>query len=72
MRRKPKKRNKKKECGSKVGHPTKIGAIIHIKKMKGRNFIFHEIHPYKCKFCGLWHVGRSKEIYYDIFDKLLK
>jgi len=64
------KKNKKHSCGSKTGHKTIDGAYGELRSLKKRNFIFHRLRPYKCSYCGKWHVGRTKEINYDAFDKL--
>ena len=66
-----KKKDKRKSCRSKVGHKTQDGAYTHIKKITKTNFIFHKLRPYKCGYCGLWHIGRTKEILYDLFDGLI-
>jgi hypothetical protein len=70
--KKSKKKHKKKSCGSKSGHKTIDGAYGEIRALNKKNFIFHKLQPYKCNYCGMWHVGRSKLIHYDMFDKLKK
>jgi len=67
-----KRRKKRKTCEHKTGHNTKKGAMIAIKKTYKNNFIFHKLQPYKCRFCGKWHIGRTKTIMYEKFDKLLR
>jgi len=65
------KKYKRKECGKKLGHKTREGACIQIKKMTKKSFNFHKLRPYKCKHCGLWHIGRTKEIDYNKFSQLV-
>lgn len=67
-----KKSKVKKGCGSKVGHKTKDEAYAEIRAILKRNFLFHRIHPYRCRYCGKWHVGRTNEILYHRFDELKK
>jgi len=45
--------------------------MIALKKLQKTNFIFHKMRPYKCKFCGKWHIGRTNKIMYERFDDLL-
>lgn len=66
------KKRKKKTCGSKIGHKDRDGAYGEMRSIKKRTFIYHKMNVYKCPYCGKWHVGRSKEILYDKFDKLTK
>ena len=66
-----KRRRKKRTCESKVAHKTKKSAIIAIRSTLQRHFIFHRLKAYKCKYCGNWHVGRTKEILYDRFSELV-
>jgi len=70
-RSRKKKKRKEKACGSKFGHKTIDGAYAEMRSINKRNFIFHQLQPYKCKYCGLWHIGKTKKIYYDKFDQLL-
>jgi hypothetical protein len=65
------KKYKRKQCGKKVGHKTMEGAFVQIKKMSKKNFTFHKLKPYKCKHCGLWHIGRTKQIDYNKFSRLI-
>lgn len=68
--KKKKKKHKKKSCVSKVGYKTIHGARRAIKSMNKKNFIFHELEVYHCKYCKMWHIGRTKRICYEKFDEL--
>ena len=67
-----KRRKKRKTCEHKASHSTKNGAMAAIRKTYKKNFIFHKLAPYKCKFCGKWHIGRTKTIMYEKFDNLIR
>jgi hypothetical protein len=71
MKRSKKKKHKKKSCGSKRGHKTIHGAYAEMRQLNKKHFVFHELQPYKCNYCGKWHVGRTKQIHYDKFDGLV-
>lgn len=61
---------KKKSCDNKHPYPSRGAAMGAIKGMNKRNFIFHKMDAYHCKFCGKWHIGRTKTILYDKFRQL--
>jgi hypothetical protein len=63
-------RKKRKSCRSKIAHSSRDHAMIALKKLQKTNFIFHKMRPYKCKFCGKWHIGRTNKILYEKFDEL--
>lgn len=43
-------------CAGKEGYPNKGVANLVLKKVgKGGN-----VKPYKCRFCGEWHIGRTR------------
>ena len=69
---KRKRRLQKRSCESKVKHKSPKAANIAMKKTLKQNFIFHQMRIYKCKFCGYWHIGRTKKIFYDRFEDLTK
>ncbi len=69
--KKSKKKRIRKSCKSKTGHKSKEGAYGELRSLLKRNFVFHALQPYKCKYCKLWHVGRTKQIHYDRFDELI-
>ena len=66
-----KRRKKRKACELKSSHKTRKAAIIAINKTLEKHFIFHKMRPYKCKYCGMWHIGRSRNIIYNRFKELL-
>jgi hypothetical protein len=49
----------KRICEAKVKHASKEAA----QSVVGSLFTLYEqcTHPYKCKFCGKWHVGSNKK-----------
>jgi hypothetical protein len=49
----PKRRLRRKSCEGKVKHETAGAAWIAAKRTGDG----HETKPYKCKWCGKWHVG---------------
>ena len=65
-------RKKRKSCELKLSHNTRKDAMIAVNKTVEKNFIFHRMQPYKCKYCGNWHIGRSRSILYRRFDDLVK
>lgn len=43
-------------CAGKEGYPNKGVAALVLKKVgKGGN-----VKPYRCEFCGKWHIGRTR------------
>jgi len=72
--RKPHKSRRKKHNSCERKHAYKdIGqALGAIKRLNKKHFIFHQLHPYYCKYCGKWHVGRTRTIIYEKFEKLTK
>ena len=69
---KKKRRKQKKSCQSKVKHKSWKVARMSMKRTLEQNFIFHEMKVYHCKFCGFWHIGRTKGIQYEKFGDLVK
>jgi len=65
-----KRRKKRKACDSKQAHKTKHGAITAMNKTLKKHFIFHKMTPYKCKYCDMWHIGRSRDVIYRRFNEL--
>jgi hypothetical protein len=47
-----KRRIRRRSCESKQRHEDLTGAIAHCKSL---GWLWH---PYKCRFCHSWHVGR--------------
>jgi len=64
-------RRKRKSCDLKSSHKTKQDAIKAINKTLEKHFIFHKMMAYQCKYCGKWHIGRSRIIYYNRFKELV-
>lgn len=50
-----KRKDKARSCAGKVRHPNRIGAIIALKRIKNQ-----QLSAYPCRFCGGWHLGRSR------------
>lgn len=51
-------RNKRrKQCDGKVRHESQRFAIVSLLKSKRE-----DMHPYKCQFCGGWHVGHRQNV----------
>jgi len=51
-----KRRQRRKECGSKVRHADQTAAI-HAACAMRRNLGSRCLNTYRCKWCGGWHVG---------------
>ena len=64
------KKLRKKSCESKVPHETEADARLAIRKTLQTNFIFHRLEAYKCKFCGKWHIGKTRKVVYSRFKRL--
>lgn len=45
------------QCGTKIRHKNRIGALIHLKKLKNA-----QMNAYPCPHCGGWHVGHSQKM----------
>ena len=65
-------RNKRKSCRDKVKHRTERDANFAILKTLDNNFVFHRMKAYKCKYCGMWHIGRTNKVVYSRFNQLVK
>lgn len=57
--------SKRKSCAGKVRHSSLLAAQIALKRTltdsrKG-DPIVTGLSPYKCRYCGGWHVGRSQK-----------
>jgi len=63
-------KRRRKTCQGKIKHESKHAAYMALRGTLKSNFIFHKIHVYKCPYCGFWHLGKSKKIFYDKFDQL--
>lgn len=48
------------KCGKtgKIKHPSRIAAIITLKKLKNKG-----LNSYHCSACGGWHLGTSRADY---------
>lgn len=52
-------RQRRKQCQGKIQHETEDLAWVAVRKtcpIKGR----HSLTPYKCQFCGKYHIGHKK------------
>lgn len=53
-------------CRGKTRHKSEadaqIAVCIALRKSKGKPHMMRAgfLHPYKCQFCGAWHIGNSK------------
>lgn len=65
-----KRRRKRRSCKSKVSHRSEKDAKRAITNHLKRNFVFHEMRSYHCRFCGMWHIGRTKKVVYSRFKQL--
>jgi len=43
---------KRKECTGKIGYETQHDAIMALRRVS-----ISDLHSYKCRFCGKWHLG---------------
>jgi hypothetical protein len=50
-----KRRLRRKSCESKIRHPDKTSAILHLKALQRKTDDWLVV--YHCKFCKGWHVG---------------
>lgn len=57
-------------CRNKIKHRDMTGAIVACKKLKKENNLI--AHPYKCKRCGLWHIGKPtfKDNPFDFWNNI--
>lgn len=46
----------KRKCANKVKHKSKEAAQIAVKLAFRKG---NCMHPYKCPFCGTWHIGHN-------------
>lgn len=64
-----KRRVRASSCTSKIRHSNREDSIVHIKKLvNSANFRDGYLHPYKCNYCGGWHVGHTM----DLVKKIMK
>ncbi|RJQ22005.1 MAG: hypothetical protein C4560_02990 [Nitrospiraceae bacterium] len=52
-----KRRLRRKECESKKKYLTLDHAYSHVRLLKKKGDI---VKPYKCSFCGAWHLGHQR------------
>lgn len=59
---------RQRQCGNKIRHKNRTGAIIHLKKLGNAQMRF-----YLCPFCHGYHIGHSRtmEAVQARFDQLL-
>ena len=51
-----KRRIRRKQCGKKRRHATRDNAVIEMVRSR----VSSGLHPYRCEFCGMWHVGGKR------------
>lgn len=52
-----KRRIRRKVCGKKVRHASHEDALNHIGDLRRKGKAYNYMVPYKCPFCGGFHVG---------------
>jgi predicted Zn-ribbon and HTH transcriptional regulator len=55
-----KRNQRRKSCIGKVKYTSEddaLKSVYHLKRLNAKNAIVSRISPYKCHFCGSWHVG---------------
>lgn len=58
-RRRLPKVNRKRSCLRKVAHSDRDGAESHAERLNHHPYRSGLWVPYRCRFCGRWHVGRA-------------
>lgn len=53
------KQTRAKSCTGKHRHNSRFDALYHIKRLRKKDGAVR-MHPYKCKFCKMWHVGHFR------------
>lgn len=54
-----KRRIKRNSCIGKIRHKTSAGAEAHAKELRDKG---ERVWPYRCRFCGGWHVGHPSKM----------
>ena len=54
-----KRRLRRRSCEGKARHADKTGAVLAVNQLWVKSRA--RVHPYECRFCGGWHVGRPPE-----------
>lgn len=54
-----KRRLRRKACMGKQRHESQDRAIAHIISLQRAGKIDGHMNPYRCGFCGSWHVGHA-------------
>lgn len=47
------------ECLHKVGHPTRLAARMDLQRQPAK--VRQLLDAYRCKTCGLWHIGHGQK-----------
>ena len=63
-------RFKRKSCKHKQAYPNKNVAYMALRALTKKRFIFHKMNAYQCGFCNKWHIGRTKKVLYETFERL--
>lgn len=62
-KRAQRRKQERKQCEGKKRYFTKLMAQIRNRKRRDDAF------PYKCKFCGYWHLGHNEQLRQEIYEK---
>lgn len=54
-----KRRLRRKQCTGKNRHKDFAGAMIEVRLIKRRYDHQGQIQPYRCQFCGMFHIGHT-------------
>lgn len=58
--------DQRRQCTSKIPYQTQKQALVAIRRARSRrvkpgcNVPTAQHHPYRCPWCGLWHIGADK------------
>ncbi len=66
-------RSEDRQCGNKKRHIDMYSAIKQIRDMILKDkALEHELHYYKCEYCGCYHVGHLSKQGQEIFRRNIK
>ena len=57
-----KRRLRRKQCEGKVRHPDRDAALAHIFSLVRKGKARGLMSPYKCRWCGAWHMGHKGQV----------
>jgi hypothetical protein len=52
-----KRHKRRNQCDGKLTHSSLDFAFAHVDRLRKRGF---NVRPYKCNYCGSWHVGHPR------------